>query len=84
MPKILVSVDEKLLRHLDRAAKRAGISRSAYIARLAARDFEQTPGPGADPESRRAIADIQRLFRENPPPAGFDWTAEIRKMRDSR
>lgn len=84
MPKILVSMDEKLLRQLDRAAKRDGLSRSAYIARLAAKDIEETPGPGGDPEARRAIADIQRLFRENPPPPGFDFTEAIRKMRDSR
>jgi metal-responsive CopG/Arc/MetJ family transcriptional regulator len=84
MPKVLISIDEKLLRQLDRAAKRAGLSRSAYIARLAARDLAEGTGPGADPEARKAIADIQRLFSENPPPPGFDWTAEIRKMRDSR
>ncbi len=84
MPKIWVSMDEKLLRRVDRAAKRAGVSRSAYIARLAARDVAQGVGPGADPEARKALADIDRLFRENPPPPGFDWTSEIRKMRDSR
>jgi hypothetical protein len=84
MPKVLISMDEKLLRQLDRAAKRAGLSRSAYIARLAARDVEQATGPGADPDVRKALAEIDRLVRENPPPPGFDWTAEIRKMRDSR
>ena len=84
MPKILVSMDEKTLRRLDRAAKRAGLSRSAYIARLAARDAEAGTGPGHDPEVRKAFADIDRLFRENPPPPSFDWTAAIRKMRDTR
>ena len=84
MPKILVSMDERTLRQLDRAAKRAGLSRSAYIAQLATRDGETGSGPGRDPEVRRALADIDRLFRENPPPPGFDWTDVIRKMRDSR
>lgn len=82
--KILVSVDEKLLARLDRAAKRAGLSRSAYLARLVERDLDSELGPGADPEVRQALADMQRMFRENPPPPDFDWTKAIRKMRDSR
>ena len=84
MPKILVSMDGKLLARLDRAAKRAGMSRSGYLARLVARDIENAVGPGRDPEVRRALADIDRLFGENPPPQGLDLTAVIRKMRDSR
>ena len=39
MSKILVSVDDKLLARIDRAASSAGLSRSAYLARLAARDL---------------------------------------------
>ena len=84
MTKILVSVNEKLLARLDRAAKRAGLSRSAYLARLVARDLDSELGPGADPDVQKALADMQRLFRENPPPPDFDWTRAIRKMRDAR
>src|SRR5438132_1095508 len=39
MSKILVSVDDKLLARIDRAARAAGMSRSAYLAGLAARDL---------------------------------------------
>ena len=84
MPKILVSMDAKLLGRLDRAARRARTTRSAYLARLVARDIETAIGPGRDPEVRRALADIDRLFEENPPPPGFDVTAVLRKMRDTR
>jgi len=84
MTKILVSVDEKLLARLDRAAKRAGLSRSAYLTRLVERDLASELGPGADPDVQKALADIQRMSRENPQPRGFDLVKEIRKMRDSR
>ena len=45
MSKILVSVDDKLLARIDRAASSAGLSRSAYLARLAARDLGEERGP---------------------------------------
>jgi hypothetical protein len=77
-------MDGKLLGRLDRAAKRAGTSRSGYLARLVARDLETAIGPGRDPEVHKALADIDRLFGENPPPPGLDLTAVIRKMRDTR
>jgi hypothetical protein len=84
MPKILVSMDEKLLHGLDRAARRLKVSRSAYLARLIAREVGAGTGPGRDPSVRKALADIDRLVRENPPPPGFDLTKVIRTMRDTR
>jgi hypothetical protein len=74
-------MDEKLLARVDRAARRLGMSRSAYLASLAAREL-RTEGPGRDPKVREAIAGLKRLFAENPTPG--DVTAIIRKMRDSR
>ena len=82
MTKILVSMDEKLVARVDRAARRLGLSRSAYLARLAARDVAAAHGPGGDPKVREAIAGLKRLFAENPTPG--DVTAIIREMRDSR
>jgi len=41
-------------------------------------------GTGCDPDVRNAVADIDRLVRENPPPVDFDVTAAIRMMRDTR
>jgi metal-responsive CopG/Arc/MetJ family transcriptional regulator len=82
MSKILVSVDDKLLAKIDRAAKAAGLTRSAYFARLAARDLGTERGPGADRQARRAIARLQTLFEERT--IAEDATAAVRAERDSR
>jgi hypothetical protein len=84
MTKVLVSMDGKLLNRVDRSARRLGLSRSAYLAKLVERDLGADSGPGRDPAVRRALADIDQLARLNPPPARFDPTEAIRKMRDSR
>jgi len=84
MTKILVSMDDQLLGRVDRSARRLGLSRSAYLARLAERDLGADAGPGRDPTVQRALADIDRLVKRNPPPSGLDLTGSIRKMRDSR
>lgn len=75
-------MDERLLSRVDRAARRLGLSRSAYLARLAARDIGAEQGPGRDPRVREALAALDKLFAENPTPG--DATEIIRKMRDSR
>lgn len=82
MTKILVSMDEKLVASIDRAARRLGLSRSAYLARLAAKDVGVAHGPGREPRVHEALAALDRLFAENPTPG--DVTAIIREMRDSR
>jgi metal-responsive CopG/Arc/MetJ family transcriptional regulator len=82
MAKILVSLDDALLTRIDRAAKKRGMSRSAYLASLAERDIARTRGPGTKPSVRRAMAELDRLFRENPIGAG-DSTAIIRADRDA-
>lgn len=75
-------MDEKLLARLDRAARRLGLSRSAYLTRLVMRDLSEESGPGRNPAVRKALAAIDRLFAENPSPG--DPTEIMRKMRDSR
>ena len=83
MAKILVSLDARLVKRIDSAARRLGLTRSAYIARLAHKALGEPRGPGAEPKVHRAIAEIQRLFAEqNTPPT--DWTRVIREMRDAR
>lgn len=82
MAKVLVSIDDKLLRRLDREAAAHGLSRSAYIADLAARDVGMKKGPGADPRARRALARIQQLAAKNGTPG--DPVALIRAQRDER
>jgi metal-responsive CopG/Arc/MetJ family transcriptional regulator len=80
MAKVLISLDAALLKRIDRAAKAAGLSRSAYIAQLAQKDAE-TSGPGVSSSVRNALTRIDRLFKRVPP---GDSTAEIRAERDSR
>lgn len=81
MAKILVSIDDRLLKRLDRAARKLGLGRSAYLARLAARDLGVEQGPGRDPKVREALAALDRLFAKHPPPE--DPTTAIRRDRDS-
>ena len=82
MSKVLVSVDDKLLARIDIAARSAGLSRSAYLARLAERDLGESCGPGASRQARRAVRRLQALFDAHP--AEKDATAAIRGDRDAR
>ncbi len=81
MTKVLVSLDDGLLRRIDRIARARGLSRSAYLAELAERDASRVEGPGASASARRALARLDALFANAP--AG-DSTAAIRAERDSR
>ena len=81
MAKVLVSLDDALLRRIDRIAKSRGLSRSAYLAQLAERDAARVSGPGATEPARRALARLDELFEGSP--AG-DSTAALRAERDAR
>jgi metal-responsive CopG/Arc/MetJ family transcriptional regulator len=81
MVKVLVSIDDALLRRLDRIAKARGLSRSAYLAELAARDVTQARGSGASRTASRALARLDELFAGGTPE---DSTAAIRAERDAR
>jgi uncharacterized protein YciW len=59
---ILVSIDERLLALLDRQATKEGLSRSAYIARLADRELNARQGPGRAAQVHRAMDSLDRLF----------------------
>jgi hypothetical protein len=79
--KVLISVDQRLLRRIDRTARAQGLTRSAYLAQLAERDIARTLGPGRDPAARRALRSLDRLAEGAPP---GDSTAAIRAERDAR
>lgn len=81
MAKVLVSLNDALLRRIDRIARSRGLSRSAYLAGLAERDAARSSGPGASPAARRALARLDRLFAGGP---GGESTAVIRTERDAR
>jgi len=77
--KILVLIDDNLLAKIDAAARSAGLSRSAYLARLAQRDLGGRPGPGASPQARRALSRLQGLFEAHR--CEEDATAAVRRDR---
>jgi metal-responsive CopG/Arc/MetJ family transcriptional regulator len=79
--KVLVSLNDALLRRIDRIAKARGLSRSAYLAQLAEQDAARTEGPGVTRAARRALSRLDELFA-----AGLegDSTQAIRAERDAR
>ena len=79
MAKVLISLDEQLLRRIDRRAKSQGLSRSAYFARLSQRDIA-TAGQGVTSAVRRALRDLDALFASAP---RGDRTQLIREERDA-
>lgn len=81
MAKILVSVDDKLLARIDKAARSLGLTRSAYLSRLAAREVEALHGPGRAAAARRALRRIDELFVTNK--RETDITRAVRQERDS-
>lgn len=81
MAKVLVSIDDALLRRVDRAAKALGVTRSAYLGQLAEEELARAAGPGTQPAARRALARLDALLSKGP--AG-DSTMAIRQERDAR
>jgi hypothetical protein len=79
--KVLVSLNDALLRRVDRIAKSRGLSRSAYLAELAERDASRMAGPGATPAARRSLARLDELFAGG---EREDSTHAIRAERDAR
>lgn len=82
MAKVLITLDEKLLAHIDREARKHGLSRSAYLARLAAREVDARQGPGRQSRVRHALTHLDRLFSIQH--RGEDATDAIRRERDAR
>lgn len=80
--KILVSVDERLLSRIDRAARAAGLSRSAYLARLAERELDIRSGPGLEAHVRRALTRLDKLFASQG--VREEATRAVRAERDAR
>ena len=81
MAKVLVSLNDALLRRVDRIAKARGLSRSAYLAELAERDVALSRGSGASRAAQRALARLDALFAGGPTE---DSTVAIRAERDAR
>jgi metal-responsive CopG/Arc/MetJ family transcriptional regulator len=81
MMKVLVSLNDTLLRRIDRIANARGLSRSAYLAELAEHDVTRWEGPGKSRAARRALSHLDELFADGP---AEDATVAIRAERDTR
>ncbi|MGN6373054.1 MAG: hypothetical protein ACTHM1_08680 [Solirubrobacteraceae bacterium] len=81
MSKVLVTVDDRLLKRADRAAKSRGLTRSAYFAQLVESDLAREHGPGVSPSARAAIRGLDKLLSSAP---SSDSTAAVRAARDTR
>jgi metal-responsive CopG/Arc/MetJ family transcriptional regulator len=81
MAKVLVSLNDALLRRVDQTAKARGLSRSAYLAELAEHDTIRS-APGATRAARRALSRLDELFAAGGPEE--DSTAAVRGERDAR
>jgi len=79
--KVLVSIDERLLKRIDRAAREAGTSRSAYLAGLASRELGAVKGPGSTKRARGALRRLDALFAAQP---HEEPAAAVRAQRDAR
>jgi hypothetical protein len=81
MVKVSISLDDALLRHIDRMAQSRGLSRSAYLAELVERDAARLRGPASTPDARRALARLDELFAQSPTGGS---TTLVRTERDAR
>jgi hypothetical protein len=79
--RVLISIDERLLVRVDRAATRRGMTRSGYLAELATREIGSGGGPGVDPGVAAALRVLDDLFADSP---ALDAGAAIRAVRGSR
>ncbi len=75
-------IDDRLLARLDREAAARGVSRSAYLSELVARQLPGAVGPGKSRQAHEALRKLDGLFAGNP--HGEDSTRAIRALRDSR
>lgn len=83
MAKVLVSIDDNLLRRIDAARAKRNVSRSAWLARVAEQELGEEIGPGADPRVHAAMRRLDELFRSGPT-SDEDSTDLIRQERDAR
>lgn len=79
--RVLISVDDRLLVRIDRAAGRRGLTRSGYLAELASRDIGVGGGPGTDPTVVAALQALDDLFADT---SALDATTAVRGVRGTR
>jgi metal-responsive CopG/Arc/MetJ family transcriptional regulator len=81
MAKVLISIDDQLLRRIDERAKLLGLTRSAFVAQMASAEVS---GEDLIARRRRAIERARAVFADAVPVVEGDTTDFVRKMRDER
>lgn len=76
-----MSLDEALLRRIDRVARARGLSRSSYLAEIAGRDVARELGPGKTAAAQRALERLDTLVGTTAP---GESTELVRAGRDTR
>jgi DNA-binding phage protein len=84
MAKVLVTIEDNLLKRIDRSVRDRGLTRSAYVSELARRDLDAQLGPGADPAVHAALDRLQQLGREMEYATDEDVVSLLRRTRDER
>ncbi len=84
MAKVLVTIEDSLLKRIDASVRERGLTRSAYLAGLARRDLDAQIGPGADPAVHAALDRLQQLGREMSYATDEDAVSLVRRTRDER
>lgn len=80
-----MSLDDDLLAEVDAAAQKAGLSRSAWLARQAEIGLGG-PLPSRAERVNAAIAEIQRIYRSAPRTDApiLPTAVELKRMREER
>lgn len=76
--RVLISIDERLLARVDRAATRRDLTRSGYLADLAVRDIGAGESSRLDPVVTAALQALDGLFADVP---DVDHAGAIREFR---
>jgi hypothetical protein len=80
---VVVSIDDDLLQRIDRAARKKGVSRTAYLLQVIAKEVG---GGGnrreAGSDVHAALQELDELFAGLGP--GEDATVAVREERDAR
>ena len=80
--KFAISVPESVMRHVDRAARRRGMTRSGFVSHVLSRVAEartdaeisrRVDALFADPEVAREQGKTARTFRRRAPARGTEW-----------
>lgn len=85
MTRVNISLSEDTLKKIDKYKSKINLSRSAFITKAVENYFFEVEEKIYEERKRKAIEGIRELRKKiGPELAGWDATADIRKLRDTR